>query len=511
MRRRAALAAAVVLGWILAAWPAQGDEPPAAPAGPATETQLRRMANKIKSTLFVPDPLPALEPESHGRFRPAPGVVAERVTYGTEFGLRIPGHSLLARAADGEGPGAHRRQRPWGDKFTWYAFYSGILYARAGTAVLTFDPIGEGERNRQRRSGTRDHDRLVEPEEMARRMGGLSDHRCDAGRLLPGAARRGRSRANRCDGIFARLVHPRTDRGHRAPAPCLRPGRRRQLRWPRRLLGPLGQEDVPEHALPVALLPRRSSRRDLCLERPPRAQRWSITAWPTRSSRSRARASRSSPICGNVPERLRGSAANLFRSWIRARQRATAPYFVTRPVALWLDQPARPAGLVARRHRDDARDTHRHLGAGRGVAIDRLYATEEREGGTPALGSNIPAIDREPALFVFTPEEWDRRKDRLIYESWVEAAKARLAGDPTRTMSNLAAHPRQRFSGGFEGVRALLWLPLIGVPTASSEPRTRESLRRERDWPTDRRSRQSSALGATHRDRARPREKGASL
>src|SRR6185437_12303204 len=55
----------------------------------------------------------------------------------------------------------------------WYAFYAGVLYARAGAVVLTFDPIGEGERNLQRRSGTRAHDRQVEPEEMARRLGGL--------------------------------------------------------------------------------------------------------------------------------------------------------------------------------------------------------------------------------------------------------------------------------------------------------------------------------------------------
>src|SRR6185369_5508253 len=60
-----------------------------------------------------------------------------------------------------------------GDKYSWYAFYAGILYARAGAVVLTYDPIGEGERNTQRQSGTRQHDRNLEPAEMGRRMGGL--------------------------------------------------------------------------------------------------------------------------------------------------------------------------------------------------------------------------------------------------------------------------------------------------------------------------------------------------
>ena len=60
-----------------------------------------------------------------------------------------------------------------GDKFAWYSFYSGILYAQAGALVLTYDPIGEGERNRERRSVTRQHDTPVPPEEMGRRMAGL--------------------------------------------------------------------------------------------------------------------------------------------------------------------------------------------------------------------------------------------------------------------------------------------------------------------------------------------------
>ncbi len=61
-----------------------------------------------------------------------------------------------------------------------------------------------------------------------------------------------------------------------------------------------------------------------------------------------------------------------------------------------------------------------------GVELDRLYASEEREGGTPALGTGIPALSRD-ALSVFPPEQWEREKDRLIYESWLKAARAELA------------------------------------------------------------------------------------
>jgi hypothetical protein len=39
--------------------------------------------------------------------------------------------------------------------------------------VLTYDPIGEGEGNRERKSVTRQQDIPVPPEEMGRRMAGL--------------------------------------------------------------------------------------------------------------------------------------------------------------------------------------------------------------------------------------------------------------------------------------------------------------------------------------------------
>ena len=45
-----------------------------------------------------------------------------------------------------------------GDKSSWYCYWAGILYARAGAVVLTYDPIGEYERNAERRSNTGQHD-----------------------------------------------------------------------------------------------------------------------------------------------------------------------------------------------------------------------------------------------------------------------------------------------------------------------------------------------------------------
>src|SRR5206468_6722037 len=128
---------------------------------------------QIRSVLSIPDPLPSLETESYGRFEPTEGVVAEQVSYRTQFGLRVPAILYLPKSHTGKLPALIVVNGHGGDKYSWYAFYSGMIYARGGAAVLTYDPIGEGERNAERKSGTRAHDKLLEPVEMGRRMGGL--------------------------------------------------------------------------------------------------------------------------------------------------------------------------------------------------------------------------------------------------------------------------------------------------------------------------------------------------
>src|SRR5436305_1549030 len=135
--------------------------------GAATRTEIR-------AALFVPATLPTLQSENYGESEIAPGVIAERVSYATGYGLRVP--AIVYRPAvkpASRMPGLVVVNGHGGDKYSWYAFYAGILYARAGAMVVTYDPIGEGERNAQRKNGTRQHDRNVDPPEMARRMGGL--------------------------------------------------------------------------------------------------------------------------------------------------------------------------------------------------------------------------------------------------------------------------------------------------------------------------------------------------
>jgi len=59
------------------------------------------------------------------------------------------------------------------------------------------------------------------------------------------------------------------------------------------------------------------------------------------------------------------------------------------------------------------------------VAVDPRYASEDREGGLRALGVGVPGLTRSQ-LSVFTEGQWQRQKDRLIYETWVRKARSRI-------------------------------------------------------------------------------------
>jgi dienelactone hydrolase len=140
---------------------------------PATAAQFDRWSAQIKSALYISDPLPSLSPQSYGTFTPAPGVMAERISYGTNFGMRIPAIVYRPAQAHGRLPAIIVVNGHGGDKTTWYAFYTGILYAQAGAVVVTYDPIGADERNSERKSETKTHDIPVTGPHSLARMGGL--------------------------------------------------------------------------------------------------------------------------------------------------------------------------------------------------------------------------------------------------------------------------------------------------------------------------------------------------
>src|SRR5690349_12029111 len=125
--RRGLIASLFVLGWPLTSAP--------------NDEQVRQWREEVRRDLFVPAPLPELKAEQHGSFEPEPGIVAERVTYSTAYGLEVPAIVYRPKTHAGKLPGVVVVNGHGGDKYSWYSFYSGILYARAGAVVVTYDAI----------------------------------------------------------------------------------------------------------------------------------------------------------------------------------------------------------------------------------------------------------------------------------------------------------------------------------------------------------------------------------
>jgi dienelactone hydrolase len=376
----------------------------------------------IRSALFVPDTLPALQPESYGQIEIAPGVIAERVSYATAYGLRVP--AIIYRPAlkpAAKMPGLIVVNGHGGDKYSWYAFYSGILYARAGATVLTYDPIGEGERNAERKNGTRQHDRNVGPEEMGRRMGGLmmtdvmqavsylaQRPEVDAGRLAAmgysmgsfvlGLACAAETRLNSC--VLTGGGNLDGDGGYWDSS-----NKKMCQAIPYQAMKFLGDRGAAIYALHAA--------------------RGATLIWNGTADDVVSIERMGSGFFENLQQRTiaaHGSPKNVFEFGF-TEGTGHRPYFVTRPVALWLQKrlhfPNWTPESVARMP-----ETHISEWAQKGgVPIDNAYATELREGGTRALGAGVPPVPHDD-LNALPPGQWQREKDKYVYETWLKNAQA---------------------------------------------------------------------------------------
>ncbi len=122
---------------------------------------------------------------------------------------------------------------------------------------------------------------------------------------------------------------------------------------------------------------------------------------------------------------LHGSDKNVFEFGFEPGA-GHRPYFVTRPVALWLQRKLHfPNWTEA----DIFKMPETHIGEWarqEHVYIEPAYATEVREAGIHALGLGIPGILREQ-LHAVPLDQWKRDKDQFVYESWIAEAKVLVA------------------------------------------------------------------------------------
>jgi dienelactone hydrolase len=413
-------------------------------AEPLDYPQLRA---RIRKALYVPDPLPSLNPQKHGEFEPVPGIVAERVTYASQFGMRVPAIIYHPKQAGKNRPAFIVVNGHGGDKYTWYAYWAGILYARAGAVVLTYDPAGEGERNLQHKSGTRAHDRYVPPDEIGRRMGGLmitdvsqavtylsQRPDVDPKRIAAGGYSMGsfvlamacavETRLNACvlvgggnlDGAGGYWETSSKKMCQGIPYQTLS------------FLGDRAAMLYALHAQRGATLIHNGSTDE-------------VVSIPKVGAPEFFNDLRQRTI------KLAGSEKNVFE-FSYTPEGGHRPYFITRPVGEWLN-----AKLSFPNWKAVAGETHiSDWAKANGVLMDRSYADEHREGGTIALGKDVPLLAPEK-LNVLPAAEWAKQKDRFVLEKWLETVQANLAEKTPESVTldmlkNIQANGFNKNTGG---------------------------------------------------------------
>jgi len=147
--------------------------PRTATAQTTTPAQLEHLRLQATHALFVDTPLPPLAAHTFATEPAAPGVHIEHVTYATQYGMRVPAIIYVPDHIDRKAPAIIVVCGHGGDKSSWYAVYTGLLYATAGAVVITYDPIGEFERSTTRASEAGEHDKPIPGLSHPGRVGGL--------------------------------------------------------------------------------------------------------------------------------------------------------------------------------------------------------------------------------------------------------------------------------------------------------------------------------------------------
>jgi len=307
------------------------------------------------------------------------------------------------------------------------------MFAQAGAEVVTYDPIGEGERNIEKKSQAGSHDRIVQTpdgvpaDDWGRRLAGLMQ--VDLMQAVTYLSQRQEVDANRIAvlgysmGAFvsgiAGAIDPRihavllsgggtyddeSDEGKSfdlGKLPCQTPS------W--KSLRVLGSAPHMRGAVIYALNADRGAMlvenglADEVMDITHRGPEWFA------SIKAQAIA-------------LRKTDRNIFTTHFDPAL-GHRPAWVERTGVLWINDQihfanwnaAMIAGLTPLRIGDWAKAN--------GVEFPKNYQREDREGGLMALGGALPRVERDQ-LMVLSASDWNKLRSELTYESWAEKTLA---------------------------------------------------------------------------------------
>ncbi|HXC94733.1 MAG TPA: alpha/beta fold hydrolase [Edaphobacter sp.] len=388
---------------------------------PATQAQLATWRTDIRKTLYIPEALPALNPQSFGRFSPESGVVAERLLYSTTYGMRVAAILYRPEHPKGKIPAYVLINGHGGDKYSWYATYTGVLFARGGAAVLTYDPLGEGESNIERRSHTRAHDFVVDIPSIPQRLTGFMV--AEAMQGISYLQQRSEMDPQRVSilaysmgtyiGVLAGAVDPRID------AVVLSAGGN--------LDGPKGYWDsgkpMCQGGSYTALIPVLGDRGAVIYAL--NQQRGTTFIMNGTADSLITKPNTQQPFFDDLAKRvveITGTKKSLFETyWFQ--DAGHRPSWDTRPSMLWIEDHI---GFPNWTREQIQQMPETHIGnwfIKTNADVETEFRTEKSEAGINALGINVPAIPRTQ-LNVLPDSAWPDRNHSLIYETWLGRASS---------------------------------------------------------------------------------------
>jgi pimeloyl-ACP methyl ester carboxylesterase len=417
MKRRLAISSLASLSFVTALSAAVAQSPAAPP--PAIQKHLATWRTDIRKTLFIPERLPTLNPQSYGTFSPEPGVIAERLLYSTTYGMRVAAILYRPEHPKGKIPAYVLINGHGGDKYSWYATYTGVLFARGGAVVLTYDPLGEGESNIDRKSHTRAHDRLVEEPNIPRRLTGfmVAEAMQGASYLLqrpevdPKHVSILAYSMGTYIGVLAGAVDPRLD------AVILSAGGN--------LDGPRGYWDSGKQMCQggsyTALIPALGDRGAVIYAL--NQQRGPTFIMNGTADGLITKPNTQQPFFDDLAKRvvaITKTNKNIFETyWFE--DAGHRPSWDTKPSMLWIEDHI---GFPNWTREQIQQMPETHIGdwfTKTNADVEADYREEKSEAGINALGINIPAIPRAQ-LNVLPDTAWPTQKQSLIYETWLGRA-----------------------------------------------------------------------------------------